>query len=152
MKKIFNGKYLYWIISIFFAYLIINFLISGFYNTIPLIIKYAGTVNWLDLIISIFLSLTIGALVAINAVYAFVKYKERQQCKEANVLTGIGTVGGLAAGFCPLCVVGLFPLIFGLFGITFSFAALPLKGIEVQLVVILILILSLILLRRCTKS
>lgn len=148
MKRVLERPYAYWIIGIFAVYLILNLIISGFYKTIPLIIKYAETVNWFELIISLSLSIIIGALIAINAVFSFIRYKERRQCKEADVLAGIGTVGGLATGFCPLCAAGLFPLIFGFFGVTFSFALLPLKGIEVQLAVILILSSSLILLSR----
>lgn len=148
MKRVLKRPYVYWTIGIFLVYLILNLAISGFYNTIPLIIKYAETVNWFELIISLLLSIIIGALIAINAVYAFIKYKEIRQCKEAGVLAGIGAIGGLATGFCPLCAAGLFPLIFGLFGVTFSFALLPLKGIEVQIAVILILSSSLILLSR----
>lgn len=151
MRRILHKPYVYWIIGIFISYIFINLLISGFYQTIPLIIAYAGSINWLELIISIIFSITIGSLVSINAVYAFIKYKERQQwkkCKEAGVLTGLGTLGGLATGFCPLCITGLFPLIFGLLGISFSFAALPLKGIEIQLLVIIILSLSLYLLNK----
>lgn len=148
MKEIFKKPYIYWTAGIFVFYLILNLIISGFYNTIPLIIKYAKTVNWLELIISIMLSIAIGILISINTFYAFIKYKERKQCKEAGALTGLGIAGGLATGFCPLCVAGLFPLIFSLLGISFSLAALPLKGIEVQLGVIIILSVSLYILRK----
>lgn|SRR3989344_5563820 len=148
MLRVFKKPYSYWTISIFLAYMVLNIFISGFYKTIQLIFIYAQTVNWFELSISIIFSLTIGILVAINAVYGYILYKERKKCLEGNTLTGIGTLGGLVAGVCPLCVTGLFPLIFGLFGLSFSLASLPFKGLEVQAVVIILLLISLYMLRK----
>lgn len=128
---------------VFLIYLAVAFVISGFYNTIPLVIKYASSVNWVELGLSILFSLIIGALVAINAVAVYSAYRQRRACKEAGTVATLGTVGGLVAGICPLCVTGLFPLVLGLFGISFSFATLPLKGLEIQILSILLLSLSL---------
>ena len=148
IKELFRRPYIYWITGIFLTYMLTNILISGFYKTMQLIFIYAGTVNWVELGISIVFSLTIGILVAINAVYGYLLYKERKKCLEGNVLAGAGTLGGITAGICPLCVTGLLPIIFGLFGLSFSFASLPFKGLEIQLAVIFILIMSLVLLNR----
>ena len=112
-----------------------------------MIIVYAATVNWLKLGFSIFLSLTIAFFVAANFVLVYEKYKERKKCKEATISGGIGAVGGLVTGVCPLCVTGVLPLILGLFGVTFSFASLPLQGIEVQIFVLAILVFSYVKLR-----
>ena len=142
MKKILQKPYIYFVIIIFLVYTILNFYISGFNNTFILILKYASTVNWLELIISIIFSLTIGILVALNSVLVYVKYKERQKCKNQTVLAGLGAIGGLATGFCPLCITGLFPLVLGLIGITFSFASLPFNGLEIQFGIIVLLIIS----------
>lgn len=139
---------MYYAISIFLVYLILNIFLSGFYNTIPLIIVYAQTVNWIKLSISIILSLIIGFLVSITSVFTYIKYKERKQCKEAITTTTIGTLGGLAVGVCPLCVTGLVPVFLSLLGISFSFASLPLQGIEIQLLVIIILSASFWMLNR----
>lgn len=140
---LFRRPYIFAVLSVFFIYLVLAFLVSGFYNTLPLIFKYAQTVNWIELGISLVFSLIIAALVSFNIVVVYIKHKERKQCNQEGTLTAIGTTGGLAAGICPLCVTGLFPLILGLFGITFSFASLPFKGLEVQALSILILSLSL---------
>lgn len=148
MKNILKKPYIFWIITIFLIYTILNFYISGFNNTFILILKYASTVNWTELIISIIFSITIGILVALNSVLVYIKYKERQKCKNQTVLAGLGAIGGLATGFCPLCVTGLFPLILSMIGITFSFASLPFKGIEIQFVVIILLIISYKMLKR----
>nr|MBI4156537.1 hypothetical protein [Candidatus Woesearchaeota archaeon] len=86
MKRVFIKPYFYWFVGVFILYLILNILLSGFYDTIPLIINYASTVNWLKLGISLFLTLLIGFLVALNSVYVYILYKERKSCKEGKTL------------------------------------------------------------------
>lgn len=144
MKLLFKKPYIYFIILIFLAYLGINVLLSGFYNTIPLILVYAKTVNWFKLGISLFLTLLIGILIALNSVLIYIKYRERKRCKKEITLSSAGAVGGLVAGVCPLCITGLIPLILGLVGISFSFASLPFQGIEIQVLVVAILLISLV--------
>ncbi|MBI2042830.1 hypothetical protein HYT25_00385 [Candidatus Pacearchaeota archaeon] len=151
MKKVFEKPYIYWIIGIFIFYLGLNFVLSGFYDTLKLIIVYADTVNWIKLGFSIILTLLIGFLVAINSVYFYLRYKERKDYRKAGTFTGVGAIGGLAIGICPLCITGLFPLLFGLFGITFSFASLPFQGVEIQVLVVIILLVSLWMLNRRKK-
>lgn len=141
--KIFRKPYIYWVILIFVFYLALNIIFSGFYSTIRLIVAYAGTVDWFKLGISIILTLAIGILVSINAVLIYIKHKERKKCKEGAAAASVGTVGGLIVGVCPLCVTGLFPLIFSTLGLGFSFASLPFGGIEIQVIVVIILGLSL---------
>ena len=141
--SLFRRPYIYAVFGLFIIYLVIAIAVSGFYNTIPLIFRYAQTVNWFELGLSIFFSLIIGILVAFNLVAVYVRYKGRKTCREAGTVAAVGTLGGLAAGICPLCVTGLFPLILGIFGVTFSFATLPFKGLEVQVFSIAILSLSL---------
>jgi hypothetical protein len=141
MKKVFKKPYIYWFIGIFIFYLILNILLSGFYNTIPLIVIYFKSVNWLKLGISLIFTFVIGFFVSVNAILIYLKYKERKKCKGVGT-SSFGTVGGLIVGVCPLCVTGIFPLIFGLIGISFSFGTLPFGGIEIQVLVTLILFLS----------
>ena len=148
MNRIFKKPYIYFFIIIFVAYLLLNVFISGFNKTIPLIIIYASTVNWLELGISLALTLIIGILVALNSVYVYILYKERKSCKEGKTLAAAGSIGGLIVGVCPLCVTGLIPLLFGIFGVGFSFASLPLQGIEIQVLIILMLIISLYMLNK----
>lgn len=143
MRILFRKPYIYFIILIFLGYLILNLIISGFYNTIPLILVYAKTVDWLKLGISLFLTLVIGVLIAFNSVLIYIKYKQRKECKKEVALSGAGAIGGLITGVCPICITGLIPLVLGLFGISFSLASLPFEGIEVQVIVALILFASL---------
>lgn len=148
MRSAFRKPYVYWTIGIFFIYLLLNFLLSGFYDTLILIMIYAETIDWLKLSLSLILTLLIGFLVAVNLVYFYLRYKERADCKKEGALTGAGAVGGLAVGICPLCVTGLFPLLLSLIGISFTFASLPFQGLEIQVLVVVILLLSL---RMVTK-
>lgn len=138
---------MYWFFGVFIFYLVLNILISGFYETIPLIVIYASTVNWLKLTLSFILTLAIGFLVALNTLVIYMKYKERKKCKGTGI-AGVGAVGGLIVGVCPLCVTGIFPLLLGFAGIGFSFASLPFEGIEIQILVIVILLISLYILTK----
>ena len=148
MKILLKKPYVYFIILIFLVYLSLNVILSGFYNTIPLILVYAKTVNWLKLGMSLFLTLAIGSLISFNSVLIYIKYKERKKCKKELSLSSAGAIGGLITGVCPLCVTGLIPLILGLVGVSFSLASLPFQGIEVQVLVVIILLTSLINLSR----
>lgn len=138
MKDIFKTPYIYGFISIFILYLALNVLISGFYDTIPLIVIYASTVNWLKLGISLLLTFIAGFLVALNGVLIYIKYKEKKKCRGVRTAS-TGTVGGLIVGVCPLCVTGIFPLVLSALGISFSFGILPFQGIEIQVLVVLVL-------------
>jgi len=148
MKRVFQKPYIYYFLLIFFLYLLINLLLSGFYKTVPLIIIYVKTVSWFKLSISLLLSLSIGFLVSLTSVLAFIKYKERKQCKEGIALSGVGSVGGLVVGVCPLCVAGVFPLLLSLVGVSFSFASLPFQGMEIQILVLVVLAISLYILNK----
>ena len=144
MKFLFKKPYLYWLAGIFIFYLMLNVLLSGFYNTVPLIWIYAKTVDWFKLGMSLFLTLIIGILIALNSVLIYVKYKERKKCKKEITLSSVGAAGGLVAGVWPLCFTRAFPLLFGLVGGFFFFSGLPFQGIEVQILVVAVLIISLV--------
>mgnify|MGYP001613982565 CR=1 FL=1 len=148
IKKIFKRPYIYFLILIFFGYLILNVIISQFYITIQYIPKYLETIRWGELLLSGIFSLTIGILIAINSVLIYIKFKERKKIKKQALLVSLGTVGGFATGVCSACVAGLFPLIFGLFGVSFSFLSLPFKGMEIQLLIIGILIINIYILTK----
>ncbi len=152
MKHVFQKPYIFWLIGIFVLYLILNIIFSGFYNTIPLIIIYAQTVNWIKLGISLLLSLIIGFLVSLLSVLLFIKYKERKECKKVGILAGGGALSGLAVGICPLCVTGVFPIILASLGVSFSFASLPFQGAEIQVLIVFMLLTSLFLIKKSWRK
>ena len=143
MKQVFKKPHVYWVIGIFFLYTALNIIISQFYITAQYIPYYLSTINWGELILGAVLSLSIGILISINMVYAYIRYKERQSVKKESALTCAAAIGGLATGVCSACVSGLVPLVFSLFGVSFSWGALPFKGLEVQALVIAVLLISL---------
>ncbi len=143
MRKIIQKPYLYWTIIIFILYLGLNIYISDFYETLQYIPLYTEQIHWGKLILGIIFTIIIAALVAINSVYSYIRYKHHQQIKKSGVIACVGAIGGLATGVCSSCVVAIFPLFFGLFGITFSWISLPFQGLEIQALMIVFLAVSL---------
>ncbi len=145
-KEAFKKPYVF--LSVFVIYLVLNFFISGFYKTLALLYYYSNTVNWIKIISSLILTIIIAFLVSLNFTLVYIKYKQKRECKKQGTLATIGTIGGLATGVCPLCVTGLFPLILSFIGVSFSFATLPFNGLEVQVGVIILLLISLFYLKK----
>lgn len=143
ITKIVKKPYIYWVVGIFIIYLGLNMYISEFYETAKYLGVYASQVHWGKLILGMIFTIVIAGLVAVNSVYGYLRYKQRQQMKKSGVIACVGAVGGLATGVCSSCVVSVFPLILGLFGVTFSWAALPFQGLEIQALMIVLLGLSL---------
>ena len=148
IKQALKKPYVYFLILIFFAYLTIDTLISQFYITIRYIPKYLDTINWLELSLSILFTLIISILVSLTILISYIKYKQRQNIKKGAAVAAIGTTGGFAAGVCTACVAGIFPFVFSLFGVSFSWISLPFNGLEFQVFVIILLIISLYLLNK----
>ena len=132
IRNVFKRPQLYWLIGVFTAYLALTVYISEFYITAKYIPNYLDTIHWSALIISGIFTLTIAALVSINSVYGYMKYKQRKSIKKSGTLTCAATVGGFATGVCPACITGTFPLILGFFGVSFTWGALPFQGLEIQ--------------------
>jgi Na+/H+-translocating membrane pyrophosphatase len=146
--KLTKTPYVYWIVIIAALYLGITVYVSEFYVTIRYIPVFLSTINWLELTASIILTLIIATLVGINSVYSYVRYTQRRSVKREATASCAATLGGIATGVCPACVTSVFPFIFGIFGITFSWTFLPLKGFEIQVIIITILLGSLYFLRK----
>jgi hypothetical protein len=143
MKRVWQRPYIYWVIGIFLLYLGINIYLSDFYELIRFMPFYLDQIHWVKLILGVVFSLAISSLVAINAVYGYIRYKEHKKIPKAEIVTCVGAIGGLATGVCSVCIVSVFPFILGLFGITFSWISLPFQGLEIQALIIVLLSLSL---------
>ena len=143
MKKIFQKPYVYFLVIISLVYLSLNVILSKFYVTIRYIPYYLGNLNWLELIVSIIFTIIITILLSINIINVYLKYKNSLNInKQAGISCGF-TVAGLSTGVCPSCISGFFPFILSAFGITFTWAFLPFKGLEIQLLTIVLLSASL---------
>lgn len=141
-RMVFRLPYVYATLSLFVAYLALLYAFGNFPTTLHLALLYAPFVTRVELAVSLLFSLAIAALVACNVVLAYARYRERKQCHGAAAVAGAGTLGGFAAGLCPVCISGLLPLILGVFGVSFTLAALPFKGMELQVLVIFVLVLN----------
>jgi len=148
IKEVFKKPYIYFFILILIVYLTLNILISQFYITLRYIPKYIDTINWFELTLSILFTLVIAFLVSLTILLSYIKNKQRQKIKKGVAIAALGTTSGFAAGVCTACVAGVFPFIFSLFGISFSWLSLPFKGLEFQLLVIILLLTSLHLLNK----
>ena len=139
MNSVLSKPYIYWTAGIFIAYMIANAALSQFYESAKYIPYYLNTLNWTAFILSIILSSAIGLLLSVNMVTLYIKYRQRAKVGAQSTITCAGAVGGLSTGICSACASGIVPIIFGLLGTSFTWAALPLKGMEVQFLIILML-------------
>lgn len=139
MKRVTQKPYVYWLAGIFAAYLALNVFISQFYITARYIPYYLQSIHWTELGLSVIFTLIVAGLVALNSVYGYIKYQERKHVKKTAAMTCVSTIAGLSTGVCPACVTGLFPLVLSFFGVSFTWGALPFKGLEIQALVVLIL-------------
>lgn len=130
---------IYWVVGIFILYIAAIYTLGNFPSTLFVALLYAPLSLRISIALSLIFSITIAALISSNVVMAYMRYQERRHFRKMSMMTGVGTVGGFAAGICPACVTGLLPIIFGFFGVTFSFAILPFDGLEIQLLAIIIL-------------
>lgn len=148
MMKVFKKPYVYWTISIFLIYLTLNVFLSGFHITLRDMFIYYETLDWPHMIISMFFGIAIAILISINSVYLYIKYKRHKDIKKEGTIACIATIGSLSTGICAACYVSFLPLLMGLFGVTLSWAMLPLQGLEIQFLVLILLIFNLFMLRK----
>ena len=143
LKEVFSKKFY----ILFFIFLLYNFL-NIFFNKI-----YVSFATLLDLSkgflipFALFNFLIVPSLVALTITLSFIKIKEAFSLKS----TGIGFAGlfgGIMGGACPGCLVGLFPAILGIFGISASLSSLPFYGLEIQLFSSILLVWAIFLLTK----
>src|SRR3989338_5719541 len=135
------GKKQYSIIAgVALLYITVTVLVSKFYVTVQYIPYFVDTINWFQLLLSILLTVVIGLLLGLNVALlslVYQEYKDKKTCGASGLgtsasVTSVGALGGVATGVCSACVASIFPALFGLFGITLSWGALPFQGLEIQ--------------------
>ena len=129
--KALKHPYIWWTLSIFVAYVLLNITLSDYSMTLMSMFHYWRSTNP-RLFLSLLFTLVIAALIALSMVTAFLKYQERKALKGGTVACATSAVG-LAIGMCPLCGASALPLLLSAVGITFTLASLPFKGMELQL-------------------
>ena len=136
-------------IFIFLLYLILAFFLSDFYLSVPYIPYYSSTIDWIEFSFSIFLTLVIAILTAVNGVQIYKNFKKISSSQKG--ISCAGTVIGLTTGVCSTCVAGFFPFIFGIVGISFSYLSLPFKGLEIKMLSIILLLIGFYFLKKEKK-
>lgn len=129
LKDVFTKKF-YILIIIFLIYNFLNFYFNEVFISLPTLfdLKLGFAIPF-----ALFTFLITPFFVALTFTLAIFKIKEAFSLKG----TGIGVAGlfgGILGGACPGCLVGLFPAVLGIFGVTgVSLAILPLYGLEIQI-------------------
>ena len=150
LKKLLQRPYIFWMVGIAFVYISLNLFISKFYLTLWYVPYFLGTMNWRDFLLSLGFTILIGILVAINMMLSYLHYQENKEqlqkktCishdKKATIFASIGAFLGLTVGVCSACTPLLFPLLFGIFGISVTWSTLPINGLHVQILLVLLLL------------
>ena len=136
LRALLSKPFVYWFLGITLAYLVVTVLVHQFDTTLKYAFRFSAQVEWGTLLLSMLMSLVIAILVGINSVSTFVLRRKRIAGETQTVACAIG---GFFTGVCPGCS-SLLPSVLGWFGIGFSWAVLPFKGLEVQALIILALI------------
>jgi hypothetical protein len=136
--------YLYFFIAILLGYLALNIYLNKFTDVLPVFLSF----NLKFVIPYSVLIILISLLIAANINLIIRNLKNITSLKKESGMTAFGMFGGLLAGTCPACFVGVFPAIAGVFGATMTLASLPFNGFELQAATAAILIITLLLLTR----
>lgn len=138
-EAIFRKPYSFYFIFLFFLYLLFNIWINKLYITYRVLID-----NFYYGIFLIFFMILVAFLTALNINLIIIKFKEYKKFNyESGWFTSIAVFLGFMGGACPGCIVGLFPAFAGIFfGSGISLNILPFKGIELQILSVLLLVLS----------
>ncbi|MEK6914807.1 MAG: hypothetical protein AABW83_04105 [Nanoarchaeota archaeon] len=138
-RAIFRRPYSFYFIFLFFLFLFSDIWINKLYITYRVLIEksYYG-------ILFIFLILTIAFLTSLNINLIIIKFKEFKKINyNSGGFTTLGIFFGVLGGACPGCIVGLFPAVTGIFlGTGASLNLLPFKGIELQILSVILLVIS----------
>jgi hypothetical protein len=126
---------------IFFSFIALTSFFNGTHLTLP---KFFLTYKLYFAIPFFILNMIIvPLLVSTTIILLLEKIKQIKQLSNKKTFLGItGTFFGILGGACPGCFVGIFPAIFGIFGITANLTILPLKGIELLILSAILLTIS----------
>ena len=138
--------YTYWLASIIVTYLALDVVINKLHVTAETFFTSRASF----VIPFLLFTLIVAVLVGISINLVILKFRELRTMSRASGITAAGIFGGLLAGACPGCIVGLFPAFVGLFGISAGLGILPLFGLELQLISVALLLVAIFFLTRET--
>ncbi len=147
-KQLFQKTYMAIIAIVALLYISVTAVVSKFYVTVQYLPYFVDTINVVQLLLSVAVTLAIGILLGINVVLLYLIYQDYKNKRKMCSMTGLGTTasvtslgafGGVATGVCSACVASVFPWLFGLFGMTLSFGVLPFQGLEIQIGIVALL-------------
>ncbi len=127
------------IIYLILAIALINYFFLGF----ELFFQQA-TYAFFNLLATLILAFLFGINLAL-VIYRFKEIKKYNNESGTGIFT---TIISLFGAGCPVCSFTLVSLLIPAFGTTFSLAILPLKGLEIQLIGIVVLLISIYILTK----
>lgn len=134
-EVVLKKPYVYSFIGIFVAYFVFNAWVNNLFVT-GLAIFTTYRISFV--IPFVFFLIIVPGLVALNINLVTRKFKElKNMSKKGSAGAGgvgmLGIFAGVLGGACPGCLVGLFPAVLGIFGVTgASLVILPFNGLEIQ--------------------
>lgn len=135
----FSRPYSFYFIFFFFSYLALNVYINKLHVTYGLL--YHNLTYGIPMVI---LTISVAAFVALSINLMIMKFKELKKVNSgAGGITTLAIFLGIMGGACPGCIVGLFPIVMGMFGgAGFSLSVLPFYGLELQAASLVLLIIG----------
>lgn len=132
-KSLVKKPFVFYFVFAFIFYIGLNVLVNRLDLTLPDLLRSG---NWLFLIPYVsFNFLIVPFLIGLTVNLSIMRFKELGFSKKGSgsFLGSLGVLGGILSGACPACIAGLLPAILGIFGVAgFSLSALPLMGLEIQ--------------------
>jgi hypothetical protein len=143
-NAVFKKPYSFYLIFFFSLYLFFNIWINKLYITYEVLFySYYGILLGLLIVVVAF-------LVGLSINLMIIKFKEYKNFNyNTGGFTSLAIFFGFMGGACSGCIAGLFPAFVGFFfGSAVSLGIFPLKGIELQLLSIILLTISIKILSR----
>jgi hypothetical protein len=151
-KALLNKPYVFYFVFIFLFYIFLNVLVNQIHVTFYTL---THSRNFLFMIpYFLFNFLIVPGLVGLTVNLSIIRFKQLKELKNSkssgdSVLGAVGVFGGILGGACPACIGGFLPAILGLIGVGgFSLSALPLDGLEIQILSSALLIWAILLLSK----
>ena len=140
-KSYFRIFLLSFILYLLLSTYLIYYFFNGFYSFFNYYIRYYP---WLNVLFTLILAFLFGINLAL-IIFRFREVKSYNNESGTGIFTSI--ISLFSAG-CPVCSFSIISFLIPAIGTTFSLAILPFKGLEIQLLGIVILLISIFILTK----